>query len=109
MPNSNSSANSNNANTVQRTPQQNSINTDENPEIPLVVNIIKNMPSENSHVFLQVLPVKISNGNKSATVNALFDSGSDFTLLPQNVASYLKLNGKEQSISQVRSRKSSQN
>ena len=45
MPNSNSPANSNNVNTVQTVPQQNSINTDENPDIPLVVNNIKNMLS----------------------------------------------------------------
>ena len=98
MPNLNSPAYSNNVNTVQTAPQQNSVNTDENPEIPLVVHIIKNTSSENSHDFLQVLPVKISNGNKSVTVNALFDSASDSTLLAQNVASYLNLNSKEQSI-----------
>ena len=92
MLNSSSPANSNNVNTAQTASQQNSINTDENPEILLVVNKIKNTSSENSHVFLQVLPVKISNGNKSVTVNALFDSGMDSTLLAQNVASYL--NGK---------------
>ena len=56
------------------------------------------MSSENSHVFLQFLPVKISNGNKFSTVNALFDSGSDSTLLAQIVANYLNLNGKEQSV-----------
>ena len=98
MPNSNSPANSNNVNTVQTATQQNSINTDENPEISLVVNKIKNTSSENSHVFLQVLPVKISNGNKSLTVNALFDSGSDSTLLVQNVGSHLNVDGKEHSI-----------
>ena len=76
MPNLNSPANSNNVNTVQTALQQNSINTDKNLEIPLVVNKIKNTSSENSHVFLRVLPVKISNGNKSVTVNA-FDSGWD--------------------------------
>ena len=75
MPNLNSPANSDNVNTIQAVPQQNSVNTDENPEIPLVVNKIKNTSSENSHLFLQVLPVKISNGNKSVTVNALFESG----------------------------------
>ena len=97
MPNSNSPANSNNLNTVQTAPQQNSINTAENPEIPLVVNKIKTS-SENSHGFFQVLPVKISNRNKSVSVNAFFDSGSDSTLLAQNAASYLNSNGKEQSI-----------
>ena len=54
------------------------------------------MSSENSHVFLQILPVKISNGSKSVKVNELFNSGSHSTLLTQNVASYLNLNGKEQ-------------
>ena len=98
MPNSYSTANSNNVNTVQTALQQNSITTDENPEIPLVFNKINEKSSENSHVFLQVLPVKISNGNKSVTVNVLFASASDYTLLAQNVASYLNLNGKEQSI-----------
>ena len=52
MLNSSSPANSNNVNTAQTAPQQNSINTDENPEILLVVNKIKNTSSENSHVFL---------------------------------------------------------
>ena len=89
MPNSNSLASSNNVNAVRTTPQQYSINTDENQEIPLVVNV---------NVFLQFLPLKILNGNKSVTVNALFESGLDSTLLAQNVASYLNLNGKEQSI-----------
>ena len=98
MPNSYSTANSNNVNTVQTALQQNSITTDENPEIPLVFNKINEKSSENSHVFLQVLPVKISNGNKSVTVNVLFASASDYTLLAQNAASYLNLNGKEQSI-----------
>ena len=59
---------------------------------------LKNTLSENLHVFLQVLPVKISNGNKSVTVNALFGSGSDSTLLAQNLATHLNLNGKEEPI-----------
>ena len=97
MPNSSFQVNLNNVNTVQTAPQQNSINTDENPEISLVVNKIKNLSSENSHVILKFLPVKILNGNKSFTVNT-FDLRSDSTLLAQNVADYLNLNGKEQSI-----------
>ena len=92
MPNSNSPANSSNVNTVQTALQQNSINTVANPEILLVVNNIRNV------IRKKVLPVKIANENKSVTVNALFDSGSDCALLAQNVASYLNSNGKEQSI-----------
>ena len=38
------------------------------------------------------------NGKKIATVNTLFDSRLEYTLLAQNVASYFNLNGKEQSI-----------
>ena len=79
-----------NVNTVQTAPQQNSINNDENWEITLVVNKIKDMPSENSHVILKDLPVKILNGNESVTVNA-FDSRPDSTFLAQNVASCLNL------------------
>ena len=48
------------------------------------------MPSENSHVILKDLPVKILNGNESVTVNA-FDSRPDSTFLAQNVASCLNL------------------
>ena len=92
MPNSNSPANSSNVNTVQTALQQNSINTVANPEILLVVNNIRNV------IRKKVLPVKIANENKSVTVNALFDSGSDCALLPQKVASYLTSIGKEQSI-----------
>ena len=52
MPNSNHPANSNNVNTVQTAPQQNSINTDENREIPLVVNkIIKNVNRKLTYLF----------------------------------------------------------
>ena len=58
MPNSNSPANPNNVNTVQTAPLQNSINTGENPEIPLVANKIKNTSSENSHVFYKFYQLK---------------------------------------------------
>ena len=62
------------------------------------MSIILETRHQKIHVFLKVLPVKIANKNKSVTVNALFDSGSDCALLPQNVASYLNSIGKEQSI-----------
>ena len=51
MPNSNSPANPGNVNTVQTVPEQNLINTDENLEMLLVINKIKNTSPENSHVF----------------------------------------------------------
>ena len=47
MPNSNSPTNSNNIKTIQTALQQNSINTDENLEIPLILNKIENTSSEN--------------------------------------------------------------
>ena len=49
MPNSNFLADPNNVNKVQTAPQQNSINTDENPELPLVVNKIENTFKIHSH------------------------------------------------------------
>ena len=90
---SNSPANPNKVNTVQTAPQENPIDIDEAPDIPLSVNKIKT-----HHQKIQVLPVKISNENKYVTANALFDSGSESTLLAQNVANYLDFSGKEQLI-----------
>ena len=98
MPNSSSLANSNNINTVQAVPQQNKINIDENSEILLVVNKVKNSSSENSLVFLDNLGIKISKRNKSVTVNVFFDSVLDSTFLSQNIGSYLNLIGKKQWI-----------
>ena len=98
MPISSSPAKPNNANTVQTALQQNSINTDENTEIPLAVNKTTSTSSENSHVFWQVLPVKISNGNKSVTVNVFFYSGSSSTLLAQKCSKLFKFKWKKQSI-----------
>ena len=72
MPRSNSPSTTNSVNTAQTVPQQNPINIDKAREIPLAVNKIKNTSSENPIAFLQVLSVKISNENKSVTVNALF-------------------------------------
>ena len=69
----------------------------ETPEISLAVNKIQKTLLEDQ-VCLQVLPVRISNGNKSIVVNALIDSGSDSTLIAQSVSNYLNLNGQEQSI-----------
>ena len=51
MPNSNSPTNSNNIKTIQTAPQQNSINTDENLEIPLILNKIENTSSENMSFY----------------------------------------------------------
>ena len=48
--------------------------------------------------FYEFYQSKILNGNKYVTLNVLFDSWLDSTLLPQNVGICLNLNGKEQLI-----------
>ena len=46
-----------------------------------------------SITFLQVIPLKISNGSKTLDVNALLDSGSDATLITSKLAHQLQLKG----------------
>ena len=48
--------------------------------------------------FYEFYQSKILNGNKYVTLNVLFDSWLDSSLLPQNVGICLNLNGKEQLI-----------
>ena len=43
--------------------------------------------------FLEVLPITTSNGDLSVSVNALFDSGSDSSLITRNTVDKLKLQG----------------
>lgn len=43
--------------------------------------------------FLQVLPVKISNGNRMIETNALLDTGSDSTFIRQDIVEKLNLTG----------------
>ena len=50
------------------------------------------------HLFLQILPVTLKHSNKTVTVNALLDSGSDTTIISENVAEYLGLEGEERQV-----------
>ena len=50
------------------------------------------------HLFLQILPVTLKHSNKTVTVDALLDSGSDTTIISENVAQYLGLQGEERQV-----------
>ena len=50
------------------------------------------------HLFLQVLPVTLKHSNKTVTVDALLNSGSDTTIISENVAQYLGLQGEERQV-----------
>ena len=98
MPNSNPPVNPTNVKAVQTAQQQYIINMDESPIKLKTSSETPNLSQKFSKRAPRVLPVKISNANESFTVIALFDSGSDFSLLAQNVTNYLNLNGKYQSV-----------
>ena len=48
--------------------------------------------------FLQIIPVKLSNGHTFIETNALLDCGSDTTLLRKDVAQRLSLKGKQKKL-----------
>ena len=52
-----------------------------------------NCHSVKSHTLLQVIPVTISNGSRTITINAFLNSGSDSTLISKNLADKLNLKG----------------
>ena len=54
--------------------------------------------NQNHKTYLQVLPVIVSNGENFITTNALLDTGSDSTLIRQDVADKLRLSGMDQSL-----------
>ena len=68
-----------------------------------------NYGKSNEHTYLQVIPITVSNGEKSFKVNALLDTGSDTTLIKSSLASKLNLSGKSQTmrISNVLTKKQS--
>ena len=47
------------------------------------------------HLFLEILPLNLKHSNKIVTVDTLLDSGSDTTIISENVAQYLGLQGEE--------------
>ena len=72
-------------------PQENSIDQKES--------VTSNQMSSISHkTFLQILPVTISNGKNIIKTNAVFDTGSDATLIRQDVARKLNLQGSSRKL-----------
>ena len=47
---------------------------------------------------MQIIPVTISNKNRSIRTNALLDNGSDATLLTQDIVEQLDLKGKSRRL-----------
>ena len=81
----------------------NFVDSNDTPEVE------SNYGKSNAHTYLQVIPVTISNGEKSMQVNALLDTGSDTTLIKSSLAAKLNLAGKTQTmrISNVLTKKQS--
>ena len=50
------------------------------------------------HLFLQILTVTLKHSSKTVTVNALLDSGPDTTIISENVAQYLGLQGEKMQV-----------
>lgn len=55
-----------------------------------------------SVTFLQVIPVKLSNGSKTLEINALLDSVSDATLIIFNLAYQLQLKGEMKQLKHIK-------
>ena len=57
-----------------------------------------NYGTSNTYTYLQVIPVIVSNGERSIQVNALLDTGSDTTLITSSLTKQLNLDGKSQTM-----------
>ena len=44
-------------------------------------------------LYLQILPVNVSNGKRTVKINALLDAGADSTLIREDIAKQLDLHG----------------
>ena len=49
-------------------------------------------------LFLQILPVTLKHSNKTVTVDALFNSGSDTTIISEIIVQYIGLQGEEKQV-----------
>ena len=54
---------------------------------------------DTNKTFMQIIPVTISNKNRSIRTNALLDNGSDATRLTQDIVEQLDLKGKSRRLS----------
>ena len=52
----------------------------------------------NPKVYLQILPVKVSNGKRTVKTNALLDPGADSTLISEDIAKQLELHGSSRNL-----------
>ena len=68
---------------------------DQTLELPQQSKAAVNRPLGAKHTFLQIIPVKLSNGNTFIETNALLDRGSDTTLSRKDV----DLKGKQEKLS----------
>ena len=92
----NSNSSSNDATQNHQTNQHTTIGlNDQISESPQQSEATVNTQLGAKHTFLQIIPVKLSNGHTFIETNALLDCGSDTTFLRKDVAQRLNLKGKQ--------------
>ena len=95
----NSNSSSNDATENYQTNQHTTIGlNDQMSESPQQSEAAVNTELGAKHTFLQVIPVKLSNGHIFIETNALLDCGSDTTLLRKDIAQRLNLKGKQKKL-----------
>ena len=78
--------------------KSNQVATEEIQSDSITCNKIYDRDKQNNLTYLQVLPINVSNGDKTFRANALLDSGSDSTLISKTLADKLNLCGGERSL-----------
>ena len=95
----NSNSSSNDATQNYQTNQHTTIGlNDQLSESPQQSEAAVNTQLGAKHTFLQIIPVKLSNGHTFIETNALIDCGSDTTFLRKDVVQRLNLKGKQKSL-----------
>ena len=87
---------SNNADSTDDSQNKQQQENQQNQQDQQVINSQSNTISK--RLFLQILPVTLKHSNKMVTVSVLLDSGSDTTIIFENVAHYLGLQGREKQV-----------
>ena len=72
---------------------------DQTPELPQQSEAAVNPQLRAKHTFVQIIPVKLSNGNTFIETNALLDCDPNTTLLSKDVAQRLNLTEKQKKLS----------
>ena len=92
----NSSSSSNDTTQNYQTNQHTAIGlNDKTLELPQQSEAAVNTQRGAKHTFLQIIPVKLSNGHTFIETNALLDCGSNTTLLRKDITQRLNLKGKQ--------------